>query len=143
MQDLRSQNTSRLLRFLGNFEWSQVEKAEYKPVDDSWRGVTRRVLVGEMGESTAFHVRYFEIEPGGYTTLESHRHEHCVVALRGRGQALVGGQTLQMGFGDVLYVAPGEPHQFRNDGGVEPFGFLCVVDAERDRPRPVGCSICQ
>jgi len=33
-------------------------------------------------------------------------------------------------------VAPGDPHQFRNTG-TEPLGFLCVVDAERDRPTPL------
>ena len=37
-------------------------------------------------------------------------------------------------FGDAVYVAPDEVHQFRNPSATEPFGFLCVVDAERDRP---------
>jgi ribulose-bisphosphate carboxylase large chain len=36
-------------------------------------------------------------------------------------------------YGDVAYVAPNEPHQFRARGD-EPFGFFCVVDADRDRP---------
>lgn len=144
--DLRHTNVSKLFRHRGGFEWNRVSPADYKPADDSWKGVTRRVFVGETGESAAFHVRYFEIEPGGYTTLEHHRHEHCVVVLRGRGQAVVGCRTLELGFGDVLYVAPEDPHQFRNDGGPEPFGFLCVVNAERDRPRETGqawCPICE
>ena len=39
-----------------------------------------------------------------------------------------------IGFGNTVYVAPNEPHQFRNLSQDEPLGFLCVVDAERDTP---------
>ena len=35
---------------------------------------------------------------------------------------------------DTLYVAPNEPHQLINTG-TDPFGFICIVDAERDRPK--------
>lgn len=119
--------TSRVHRHDGSFGWSGVTATAYKP----W--ATRRVLA----ETTGFHVRYFEVEPGGATSLEQHRHEHCVVVLRGQGQAVLGQEVHELGFGDVVHVAPDDPHQFRNDGGPEPFGFLCVVDAERDRPRPL------
>jgi len=46
----------------------------------------------------------------------------------------------------VVYIAPGDPHQFRNDEGDEPFGFLCIVNAERDRPQGADvryCPICE
>lgn len=150
--DLRLQNVSKLFRFLGDparpgpFEWSHIEPADYKPTDDSWAGVTRRVFVGETGETTAFHLRYFEVTPGGYTTLERHQHAHVIVVLRGRGQVVLGCATREVGWGDVVHVGPDDPHQFRNDHGPEPFGFLCVVDAERDRPREAGrehCPICE
>jgi ribulose-bisphosphate carboxylase large chain len=59
-----------------------------------------------------------------------------VVVLRGRGQVQLGGAVHDLAFGDTVYVAPHEVHQFRN-ASAEPFGFLCVVDAERDRPVPV------
>jgi quercetin dioxygenase-like cupin family protein len=91
-------------------------------------------LVGEGGESTRFHVRYFEIAPGGFTSLERHQHEHVVVVLRGRGHVQLGGQVHVVGYGDTVYVAPQESHQFRNASADEPFGFLCIVDAERDGP---------
>jgi ribulose-bisphosphate carboxylase large chain len=99
--------------------------------------VTRALLVGGAGERTAFHVRYFEVAPGGFTTLERHAHEHVVVVLRGRGEVRLGGDVHALDFGDTVYVAPGEVHQFRNPSASEPFGFLCLVDAERDRPVPV------
>ena len=148
--DLRQANVSKLFRFLGNegrdFDWAHVPIADYKPTDDSWRGVTRRVFVGETGESPLFHLRYFEIERGGYTTLEAHDHEHAVFVVRGGGQILIGTETRAVGFGDVVYIAPGDPHQFRNDDVSEPFGFLCVVNAERDRPQGAAgrfCPICE
>ena len=148
---LRLANVSKVFRFLdggdaAGFDWSHVPVAGYKPGGDTWRDVTRRVFVGETGESTAFHLRYFEIAPGGYTTRERHQHAHAVVVLRGAGQVLIGCELRQLRFGDVVYVAPGDTHQFRNDAGAEPFGFLCVVDALRDRPTAAEgarCSICE
>jgi quercetin dioxygenase-like cupin family protein len=91
-------------------------------------------LLGESGENTAFHIRYFEIAPGGFSSLEQHQHEHAVIVLRGQGAVQLGGQLHAIGFGDVVYVAPRERHQFRNPSPNEPLGFLCIVDAERDRP---------
>lgn len=81
-----------------------------------------------------FHLRYFEIEPGGYSTRERHGHEHVVTVLRGRGTVTLGDEVWELGFGDVVYVAPWEIHQFANQSSSEPFGFLCVVPAQRDRP---------
>jgi ribulose-bisphosphate carboxylase large chain len=111
-----------------------VPRQEYKAAADQHCGVTRSVLVGEGGEKTAFHVRYFEVAPGGFTTLERHAHEHVVVVMRGRGVAVLGGEEHELGYGDALYVAPDEVHQLRNPSAQEPFGFLCMVDAVRDRP---------
>jgi ribulose-bisphosphate carboxylase large chain len=115
-----------------------VSALAYKPAADHHCGVTRTVLAGEGGEQTAFHVRYFEIAPGGFTTLERHRHEHVVVVLRGRGEIRLGEETHPLGFGDTAYVAPDEVHQLHNPSATEPFGFLCMVDARRDAPVPVG-----
>lgn len=129
-------NLSKLFRHSGEFRWQGVIPTEYKTDDSSFQGVSRQVLVGENGESPRFHTRYFEVAGGGFTTLEQHQHEHVVVVLRGEGLALVGSEQVRLGFGDVLYVAPDEVHQLRNPGS-EPFGFLCLVNAERDRPRPV------
>jgi quercetin dioxygenase-like cupin family protein len=61
-----------------------------------------------------------------------------VVVLRGRGRVRFGGTEHDLGYGDTVYVAPQEPHQFRNRSADEPFGFLCIVDAQRDRPVLLG-----
>ncbi len=80
--------------------------------------------------------------------LEKHEHEHVVVPLRGRGEVQLGCYIYKVGLGDVVYVAPSDPHQFRNpEDAQEAFGFLCIVNAERDIPMTVDglgfCYICE
>jgi quercetin dioxygenase-like cupin family protein len=134
---------SRVMRFqpgASNGEphtWQGVPVTAYKAPADHHCGVRKAVLAGESGEHTAFHVRYFEIAPGGNSSLERHEHEHVVVVLRGRGEVQLGSAVHALAFGDAVYVAPNEVHQLRNRSGDEPFGFLCMVDACRDRPSEV------
>ncbi len=147
-QELLYQNVSKVFKHLGNARWNHIEETEYKPPEDgSWKGVTRREIIGQRGESPLFHVRYFEIEPGGYSTFEHHQHEHVVMVQKGRGVVQLGCEELDLELGDIVYVAPHDPHQFRcPEEADEPFGFYCIVNAERDRPEPsedgAFCSIC-
>ena len=127
---------SRVLLFQPDFTWQGVPVQEYKQAAEHHCGVARATLVGAGGERTKFQVRYFEIAPGGFSSFEQHAHEHAVIVLRGRGEVQLGEAVHEIGTGDAVYVPPHEPHQFRNPGA-EPFGFLCVVDAERDRPVPL------
>lgn len=113
----------------GHFEWPGVDIREYKPGVSL--DVTRRTLLEPNG--TKFEVRYFEVAPGGHTSFEKHEHEHCVVVLRGRGRVRLGNEWSDLSLNDTVYVGTMVPHQFKN-AGVEPFGILCIVDRERDRP---------
>ena len=120
--------------------WSGIEPVGYRAgrrdePGQGYRGVTKHVISGDRGEPSSFEVRYFEIEPGGYTRLEKHRHVHSVTIIRGRGYAVVGGDIHPLGTFDHIYVGPMTMHQFVNDAA-EPLGFICVVDAERDKPQP-------
>lgn len=133
---LSGANVSKLFRHLGDFDWKHIKPTGYKEDSSNWNGVTRRVFTGETGESPSFHLRYFEIEKNGFSTLEQHKHEHVVVVMRGVGHAIIGDKRVELGFGDVLYVAPHDVHQLSNSAE-EPFGFLCMVNAVRDRPKPV------
>ena len=118
-----------------NFDWEGIKKMIYKNLSfASWRGVSRRVFLKD--NTAKFEVRYFEVEPGGFTTYETHRHIHLVICIRGKGKAIAGEREFEMTPFDVLYIGPDVPHQFLNTGD-EPFGFICVVDRERDRPRVV------
>ncbi|GAB4223626.1 MAG: 1-methylthio-xylulose 5-phosphate sulfo-lyase [Acidobacteriota bacterium] len=122
---------SRHRRSLGDYRWDGVELRDYKPAGTHFRGITRQVLFDGPGGLGA-QLRYFEIAPGGHSTLERHRHPHAVMVLRGRGRALAGDRIVDLAPFDLLEIGPDEWHQFRADD--EPLGFLCLVDCERDRP---------
>ena len=121
-----------------DYRWSGVELHEYKAFDATFRDVTRQTLVGEAAgeEDVSFVTRYFEVAPGGYTTLEHHEHPHTVVVVRGSGVARLGSESYPVSELDCVYVAPDTVHQFRA-GDTEPLGFICTVDRVRDRPTPV------
>lgn len=125
----------------GAFRWQGLMAREYKEHVGTERGMGwRRIVRFDLGRPpitpAQFALRYFEIGPDGYSSLEKHTHIHLVVAVRGRGKALVGERVFEMRPLDIVYVPPDVPHRWLNPYE-EPFGFLCMVDAERDRPRPV------
>jgi quercetin dioxygenase-like cupin family protein len=120
------------------FRWAGVSVTDYKPDPALFRDVTRQTIVGEGAGEDGSRVltRYFEVRPGGHSTLERHEHRHTVIVLRGRGTVRLGEETHDIAPFDAVYVAPHTVHQFRATGE-EPLGFLCVVERERDRPVPV------
>lgn len=112
-------------------EWQGLEVLTYKEKSERWAGVTRVDLAQPDG--AAFAVRYFEVAPGGFTSLEKHEHVHLVVVIRGVGEVQIGEETTTITAFDLVEIGANQPHQFRNPGS-ESLGFLCVVDAQRDRP---------
>jgi ribulose-bisphosphate carboxylase large chain len=134
-------NVTSFYRHKGNFTWQGIETEKYKTGGSNWAGILKRILIGNHSESTKFHVRYFEIAPNGYSSFEKHKHEHVVVGIRGKGKVLCGKSELtrterhyELNFLDTLYIAPDTPHQLSNPFN-EPFGFLCIVNAKRDKPK--------
>ena len=120
----------------GDFHWQQVEVLAYKQDGEApFKDVTRQVLFDDP--NLACQLRYFEVAPGGYTTLERHQHVHAVMVVRGRGRVLIGNTVHDVAMQDLLKVPPLTWHQFRAPVD-EPLGFLCVVNAERDRPQLPG-----
>jgi len=115
------------------FRWDGVERLRYKDEGSApFRDVTRQVLFASAGGGSEW--RYFEVAPGGWSTLERHRHTHAVMILRGRGRCLVGAQVGEVGERDLVEVPPMTWHQFRAAPDA-PLGFLCLVSRERDRPQ--------
>jgi quercetin dioxygenase-like cupin family protein len=113
--------------------WRDVEVLEYKAQGGApYRAVTRQVLFDDP--ALACQLRYFEVAPGGHTTLERHEHAHAVVVQRGRGRCLVGDRVYRVEPFDLVHVPPLTWHQFRADDDA-PLGFLCMVNATRDRPQ--------
>lgn len=120
----------------GNFIWRGIKTERYKSLNGTWKDVLRRLLIGQSGEKTGFHLRYFEVAPSGYTTLERHRHTHVIIGIRERGLCIVGRKRYEIGFLDILYICPNAVHQLKNPYK-KPFGFFCIVNSKRDKPRVI------
>ena len=115
------------------YRWDGVDVLAYKAEGSApFRDVSRQVLFDD--DELACQWRYFEVAPGGWSTLERHRHAHAVVVLRGGGRALVGDRVVELAPHDLVSVPPLTWHQFRAGDGA-PLGFLCLVNRERDRPQ--------
>jgi len=116
-----------------DFRWDGVEMRPYKEDERAlYKSITRQVLFSDP--NMAGELRYFEVAPGGFSTLERHEHMHAVLILRGSGHCLVGDAVRSLDTNDLVTVAPMTWHQFRATKG-EPLGFLCMVNAERDKPQ--------
>lgn len=115
-----------------SFRWEDVPLLDYRSESTApFRDITRQTLFGRA--DMRGELRYFEIAAGGHSTLERHEHTHAVVILRGMGECLVGTGVHRIGAFDLVTIPPKTWHQFRAAANA-PLGFLCMVDAERDRP---------
>jgi len=121
---------SKILRFK-NGVWQRIKSIPYKDKKGNWISIERFPLI--KSDSLKFEVRYFEISPGGCSSLEYHQHAHVVVCLKGKGKVRLGDKHYVLKYLDIVYIAPNEIHQLANPYN-EPFGFLCIVDSERDKP---------
>jgi quercetin dioxygenase-like cupin family protein len=117
----------------GGLRWEGVELHAYKEEGSApFKDITRQTLF--KSETMAGELRYFEIAPGGHSTLERHEHIHAVMILHGSGRCLVGDEVRDVRALDLVSIPPMTWHQFRA-GPDELLGFLCMVDRERDRPQ--------
>ncbi|SDE63658.1 cupin domain-containing protein [Rhodospira trueperi] len=133
---MRDDTLTQTPRFRGPtepFRWQGVDLMAYKEEGSApFKAVSRQVLFSEP--FLAGELRYFEVAPGGHTTLERHEHAHGVMILRGEAMCLVGATVRRVAPHDLVLIPPMTWHQFRT-WGEEPMGFLCMVNAERDRPQ--------
>ncbi len=116
-----------------DFRWDGVELRPYKQDDAApFKAISRQELFAHP--ALGCQLRYFEMAAGGYSTLERHEHVHAVMILRGRGQCLLADQVRDVKPFDLITIPAWTWHQFRATSG-EAVGFLCMVNAERDRPQ--------
>ncbi len=125
-------NKKNPIRRFKSFRWEETDLLAYKEEGSApFKAITRQTLFRDP--ALKCELRYFEMAPGGYSTLERHKHMHAVLILRGRGQVLVGSDVRKIGTNDLVTIKPWTWHQFRA-GPDAPLGFLCMVNAERDKP---------
>ncbi|WP_297213134.1 MULTISPECIES: cupin domain-containing protein [Thermodesulfovibrio] len=123
-------NQSRIIRYKNN-RWQGIKNIPYKSSYGNWSLIERFPIV--YSEDAQFEVRYFEISSGGRSSLEYHNHVHVIICVKGRGKLRIADKTRTLNYLDIAYVAPNEVHQLLNPFK-EPFGFICIVDRERDKP---------
>ncbi|MCK4236569.1 MAG: cupin domain-containing protein [Candidatus Krumholzibacteria bacterium] len=99
-----------------------------KVTTEGAENVTIRWLISEKDGADRFHMRLFEIEPGGKTPLHSHAWEHEVYILEGRGKLIFEDKEKEFSGGFFIFVPEGKEHSFINigDGTLK---FLCLVPA--------------
>nr|WP_294516338.1 cupin domain-containing protein [uncultured Rhodopila sp.] len=115
------------------FRWEAVAHQPYKQDGSApFKDISRQVLFHQ--DDLGCELRYFEMDAGGYSTLERHDHAHAVMILRGRGECLLGTEVRRVKQFDLVSIPSMVWHQFRATNN-EPLGFLCMVNVLRDRPQ--------
>jgi quercetin dioxygenase-like cupin family protein len=108
----------------GNYNWEGAIPRGY--IKTNTKGADGKVLIGKADGAQQFIVRYFRVEPGGWTAHEKHPHDHGIFVLHGRARVLIGSKEVEVGPRDAVYISPNEEHQLHTLGD-EPLGFLCVI----------------
>lgn len=105
---------------------------EQKPVEmPGAEGAKMRMLIGPAEQAKNFHMRHFEVKPGGFTPHHQHDYEHEIVILKGEGTAQSEQGEREFKAGDIIWVPANEMHQFRNTGAT-PLEFICLIPAPMD-----------
>jgi quercetin dioxygenase-like cupin family protein len=113
-----------------------ISSIEQRPVEMQGATQTRmRMLIGPQDGASSFHMRHFEVAPGGHTPHHQHDYEHEILILKGQGVARSADGDRAIRPGDVVWVPPDEMHQFVNTGST-PLEFVCLIPAPRDCARP-------
>ena len=90
------------------------------------KDVNIRVVIGPDDGAPNFVMRLFEVGPGGYTPQHAHDWEHEVFIKAGQGVVKTKNGEVPVSEGSVIFIPPGEPHQFRNTGS-SVLEFICLV----------------
>jgi quercetin dioxygenase-like cupin family protein len=95
------------------------------------KDVEIRWLISKEDGAENFAMRMFELQPGGYTPLHTHPHEHEVFIIEGRGVFVCEGQEHEFGAEYVLFVPPNTEHRFKNTGD-SVLRMLCLIPASAE-----------
>ena len=64
------ENKSALYKHKGKCRWQGIKVEKYKQSSGNWADIARQTLIGNKGETSKFHLRYFEIAAGGCSSFE-------------------------------------------------------------------------
>jgi quercetin dioxygenase-like cupin family protein len=104
-----------------NISKSSVDLEGAKDVEIRW-------LISKDDGAENFAMRMFELQPGGFTPLHTHAHEHEVFIIEGQGVFVYEGQEHEFNTEDVIFVPPDKEHRFKNTGD-SVLRLLCIIPA--------------
>ncbi len=110
-------------------------KINYKEVpaesveEEGFAHVQFHYLIGKDQGAKNFAMRLFEIGPGGHTSYHTHPWEHEIFVKKGHGILVSEDERHAIREGDVIFIPPGERHQFRNESK-ETLELICLIPLE-------------
>ncbi len=104
-----------------NYTDIPAQKAE-----EGAKDITVRWLITKDMGAENFAMRLFEMGAGGYSPYHRHDWEHEVFILEGEGIVKSEEKDIPFTPWAVIFIPPGEYHQFRNTGK-KPVKFLCLI----------------
>lgn len=107
----------------------QEEVAGTSP--EGTKGVVFKKLIAEELGAPNFHMRLFDVAPGGNTPKHTHDWEHEVYVVEGTGKIVLESGAAPLEVGDAVFVEPNELHQFVNDSS-SLMRMICVVPTPKE-----------
>lgn len=104
--------------------YTEIEESQVQNTNVA--AVSKRILISAKDNAPNFTMRLFHVEPGGFTYHHSHDFEHETFVIEGEGQVITADGSKSIKTGYVIFVEPGELHQFKNTGNTR-LSFLCLV----------------
>jgi quercetin dioxygenase-like cupin family protein len=106
-----------------------LKREEEIPCENVEKAVGTKIqwLITRGDGAPNFELRKYMIRPGG--RIPKHHHpdiEHEQFVLSGKYKVGIGDKVHSARPGDSLYIPPGTPHWYENDGNVDA-EFLCIV----------------
>jgi quercetin dioxygenase-like cupin family protein len=83
-------------------------------------------LTAQATGDSLLNIKFFEMNPDGYSPLHSHPSRHQLIITDGEGTVFDGQKTTAIKTGDIAYIMPNEPHQLRTTGD-KPLKFICLT----------------
>ena len=93
---------------------------------DDTKNVKVRWLIDDRDKAEKFAMRFFEIEPGGFTPYHMHDWEHEMFVLEGEGEVKIDRTVYPIRKDIVIFIEPNQKHGFKNTGN-SLLKFLCLI----------------
>lgn len=106
--------------------YKKVAPIRVEEIERVAEGMTIRRVISGVDGATNFTMDVFEIQPGGHSGFHLHPWEHEIFVIRGQGAVTGAKGATPFGEGSVIFIPPGEPHEFRNNGDAV-VEFVCLI----------------